>query len=209
MKNFLIITTAAMLGFSYLIISAPVATNSSGGGEITTDNTQEGSIMSLEGLATQAVSAITSTPQENPSVLSGYGLAALQRREGFSAKPYPDHKGFSIGYGHLIKAGENLTLLSVSEALEILAADVLWAQDAVMQGVTAVINQNQFDALVSFCFNVGAGAFSRSTLVKRINADDPQASNEFARWVYASGQINQSLMARRESEAQQFESGAA
>ncbi|MFZ3221284.1 MAG: lysozyme, partial [Rhodoferax sp.] len=181
----------------------------SGEGVITTDNTTEGSALDFSGLGNQMMDAMTPAPQDNPTTMSGTGLAALQKREGFSATPYADHKGYSIGYGHLIKAGENLTSVSVQQALDILAADVQWAQDAVASAITVPLTQAQFDALVSFCFNVGEGAFKRSTLVARINAGDPAASAEFGRWVYASGTVNQSLVARRQSEQNQFESATA
>lgn len=139
-----------------------------------------------------------------PTDLSANGLETLKKREGFSDVPYPDHKGFSIGHGHLIKPGENLTFVTREQAAAILTDDVSWAVAAVFAGVKVSVTQNQFDALVSFCFNVGAGAFAASTLLKKVNALDPNAWLEFKRWVYASKQVNPSLIARRESEINQF-----
>ena len=65
------------------------------------------------------------------------------------------------------------------------------------------INQNQFDALVSFVFNLGVGNFSRSTLLRRIKAypNDITIRREFARWVYAGGKILPGLVTRRKEEA--------
>jgi lysozyme len=139
--------------------------------------------------------------------LSPAGLDALKLREGFAPTQYPDHKGYSIGYGHLILPTDPYnadTVLSEAEAAQILAGDVSWAESAVANKITAPLSQNQFDALVSFCFNVGAGAFGGSTLVRRINANDPGAADEFARWVIASGVVNESLVTRRRSEVTQF-----
>lgn len=197
------IAVGTVLAATYLFMQSQ-ATAGTGQGAITTDS-GEGAGITLDGIVTQVTNAATSAPSANPTNLSGQGLAALQRREGFSATPYADHKGYSIGYGHLIKPGENLTHVSVQEALDILASDVAWAETAVVQNITVDLDQAQFDALTSFCFNVGAGAFARSTLVKRINAGDPGATDEFSRWVFASGQRNSALVARRQSEQSQFE----
>jgi lysozyme len=203
-----LIAIATLIGGAYLLLQA-MQQAGSGAGAIGTDSAGEGGILDIEGLGTQIMAAVTPTPPDNPDSLSGPGLAALQRREGFSATPYADHKGYSIGYGHLIKPGENLTSVTVSEALDILASDVQWAMEAVRSAVTVPLTQGQFDALVSFCFNVGAPAFKRSTLVRRINAGDSAASAEFSRWVYASGKVNPSLVSRRQSEQNQFESASA
>lgn len=138
--------------------------------------------------------------------LSQNGLDFIKAREGFSAYSYPDHKGRSIGYGHLIKPGESFEEpISGTVADSLLMNDVSWAVNVVNNSVNVPLTQNQFDALVSFAFNVGAGAFAKSTLVKRINNDDPQAVNEFARWVYASGKVLPALVARRELEVNLFQ----
>jgi GH24 family phage-related lysozyme (muramidase) len=137
--------------------------------------------------------------------LSDAGLQALAQREGFSATPYWDHKGYSIGYGHLIKSGENLTNVTRDQAAQLLMQDVGWAEQAVANNVTVPLSQNQFDALVSFAFNVGAGAFASSTLVKQLNAGDYNApSEQLPRWNKASGVINGALVSRRASEISQF-----
>lgn len=203
-----LIAAATVLGGAYLLTRA-VAQAGSGGGAVGTDNTFEGSILDLNGLANQVAAAATPAPQDNPQGMSDQGLKALMAREGFSATPYADHKGNSIGFGHLIKPGESLDYVTVQQATDILMSDVAWAVDVVRASIVVPINQSQFDALVSFAYNVGAGAFARSTLVRRINTGDPGAAQEFARWVYASGVVNQALVARRQSERQQFEGATA
>lgn len=175
-------------------------------GAITTDDANEGTLLDVQGLWSEAVSAVSPANFANPTALSSDGLEALMDREGFSSTPYYDFKGSSIGYGHLIKPGESFASISQEVAAQLLASDVAWAVDAVRSAVLAPVDQNQFDALVSFCFNVGAGAFSRSTLVRRINAFDPNAADEFGRWVYAGGRVNDGLIARRQSERAQYES---
>jgi lysozyme len=147
---------------------------------------------------------ITGTNASNGGTLSPAGLDALKAREGFSATPYADHKGRSIGYGHLMSVFESYTSITREKAEELLASDVAWAVDAVNESISAPLTQSQFDALVSLAYNIGAGAFKRSTLVKRINAYDPGAVAEFARWNKASGQVHAGLVARRAAEAEQF-----
>lgn len=65
------------------------------------------------------------------------------------------------------------------------------------------LRQQQFDALVSFTYNIGTSAFSTSTLLKKVRVwpDDPTIRDEFMRWVYVNGQVNQGLVNRREKEA--------
>lgn len=173
-------------------------------GGITTED-GEGGALDLPGIWNQAEQVFASNDNfANPTNLSAEGLQRLMAREGFAAEPYADFKGNSIGFGHLIKPGERFTSITREEGAELLAADVAWAEAAVRSAVLVPINQAQFDALVSFAFNVGAGAFARSTLVRRINAYDQAAGDEFARWVYAGGVVNQGLVARRADEADQF-----
>lgn len=203
-----LIAVATILGGAFLLMRG-MQQQGSGGDQITTDNTNEGSIFDMNAIANQLTAAATGGTSGNPDTLSPQGIAALQKREGFSATPYADHKGFSIGFGHLIKPGEALQYVSIAQATDLMMQDVQWAQDAVFSAIAAPITQAQFDALVSFAYNVGAGAFKGSTLVRKINTGDTTAAAEFSRWIYASGQQNAALITRRTSERQQFESGTA
>jgi lysozyme len=144
---------------------------------------------------------------DKPNRLSDAGREIIKAREGgFIATPYPDHKGYSIGYGHLMRADETYQSITQDKADELFNADVGWAEKAVFNSVLAPITQAQFDALVSFCFNVGRSAFVNSTLLRRLNAGDSIANigHEFSRWVFASGKVNDGLVMRREAEYQQF-----
>lgn len=152
----------------------------------------------LQQFGSDALGAVMNATQY---AMSATGLAGLQTFEGFSATPYWDHKGYSIGFGHLIKPGENLTYVTREQAAELLRVDLAESEDAVRSRVTVPLSQGQFDALTSFTYNLGAGAFGGSTLLRLLNAGDYEgAAAEFSRWVYASNTVQPALVARREAE---------
>ena len=136
---------------------------------------------------------------------SEQGIALIKQCEGFSAKPYlcPAGKN-TIGYGHVIRPGEYFNIISEPDAEKLLMNDVKEPEQAINRLVTAEINQNQFDALVSFIYNVGAAAFENSTMLRLINAENPIASAQFDRWVYANGMPLNGLIARRAAEKALF-----
>lgn len=143
--------------------------------------------------------------------ISGAGLEALKAREGFRASVYLDTAGKkTIGYGHLIGAFESFgSFISEQVAAELLASDASTAEDAVAALVTVPISQDQFDALVSFTFNVGVSAFRNSTLLKLLNAGQYDAAREqLGQWVYVTrGGVkvaDSGLLNRRGSEMMQF-----
>jgi lysozyme len=96
--------------------------------------------------------------------------------------------------------------ITQDEANDFLTADVQTAVDAVNDQVDVTLNQNQFDALVDFVFNVGSENFTNSTLLKLLNESDYEgASEQFDRWDYANGQVSPGLLARREEETEVFD----
>lgn len=119
---------------------------------------------------------------------------------------YLDLKGgvWTIGWGHTggVKKGDRITS---EKADELLAKDVAVAEKAV-NALSLDLSQNQFDALTDFVYNAGEGALKKSTLLKRIRegADTLVIQSEFRRWVYAAGKKRQSLIDRREWEAQLY-----
>jgi len=120
--------------------------------------------------------------------MNSNGLALLKRWEGLRLSAYQDSGGiWTIGYGHTSNAGppavtKGLTI-TWEKAEEILANDLKKFEDSVRFLVKVPINSNQFDALVSLCYNIGAGAFSRSTVLKRLNEKDYNgAANAFLMW---------------------------
>ena len=91
------------------------------------------------------------------------------------------------------------------EALALLASDVGGAEEAVMDHVHVGLNQNEFDALLSLAFNIGGGAFARSTLLRLLNAGECEAAGaEFARWTRAGPHVLTGLVARRAEERALF-----
>jgi lysozyme len=138
--------------------------------------------------------------------MSPAGLAMLQRLEGFSATPYVDAHGYSIGYGHFIKAGESFTTITRDQALQLLQQDLVWAERAVRTNVLVPLTQSQFDALVSFVYNVGETNFRGSTLLRKLNAGDYEgALAEFPKWNRSGGDVVDALVERRAQEQQLFE----
>ena len=135
--------------------------------------------------------------------LSAAGLDLLRKSEGFRSQTYMDVNGFpTIGYGHRLLHPESFPgKISEAQAAEILISDVRDAEQAVKRLVKVQLTQGQFDALVDFCFNLGAGRLASSTLLKILNTSRYEAAAEqLLRWDIACGQENTGLKARREAE---------
>lgn len=132
--------------------------------------------------------------------LSEKGLKLLTQREGVRKKAYKDTKGiWTIGVGHTGPEVHEGLVWSVPQVMAALDADVQWAEDAV-NAVDSPLSQNQFDALVSFVFNIGASAFYNSTIKKLLNKGEYElVAAQFDRWV-----IPKEITARRMSEKEQF-----
>lgn len=143
------------------------------------------------------------------------GRELIKKYEGFAAKAYACPAGkLTIGYGHVIKTTERFSVLDKAQAELLLSAD-LRIFELYINGVLAKsrckipINQNQFDACISFCFNLGMGSFDRSTLLKKIQVGDfEHAANEFLKWKFAkvNGKsiVLAGLLSRRRSEMALF-----
>lgn len=106
------------------------------------------------------------------NAISAHGLALMQAHEGFRAEPaqMPDGN-WVVGYSH-VRAGEPGASLNQDEAAALLSIDVAPVEKLVNERVTALLNQSQFDAIVSFAFSVGAEAFEQSQVLRRVNAGD-------------------------------------
>lgn len=139
-------------------------------------------------------------------------LAFLKGFEKYKAMPYfatEDERlrGIkTVGYGHVILPFENFDNgVDMKTANMLFANDVNIASEYVINAVKVELKQSQFDALVSFVFNVGGGAFKKSTMLKYLNAGDyDNAANQFLRWVYQSGVVKNGLYKRRAAEMQIF-----
>lgn len=138
--------------------------------------------------------------------LSDTGLELIKRFEGFSSAPYLCPAGvWTIGYGRTEGIHANTPPISEQVAEIYLREDVYEAENAVLDLVNIPLTQSQFDALVCLTFNIGAGHFKRSTLLKKLNGSDVEsAANEFLRWIYASGKKLKGLEKRRKAERELF-----
>jgi len=118
--------------------------------------------------------------EENIMAIAKSTLDFITKEEGARNKAYKDTKGlWTIGVGHLIKDDEknliNATLTN-DQVEDLLRKDLKWCSEAVEGSVKVPLAQNQFDALYSLCFNIGATAFKNSTVVKKINSNDVQGA---------------------------------
>jgi lysozyme len=144
--------------------------------------------------------------------ISKKGLDLITEFEGFYPKPYLCPANVpTIGFGTTrYPNGEKIKLtdteITRSQALEYLAHDLIQFEKAVDALCIDTINQFQFDALVSFAYNLGATNLKNSTLLKKVNANhnDPTISLEFVKWNRANGKILNGLTRRRRAEAQLY-----
>lgn len=135
------------------------------------------------------------------------GLAFIAGWEGWSATPYPDIAGvWTIGHGSthgldgLPVTAEHRTITE-AEGMALLRRDVRHAAGAVERLCPVPLEQHQFDALVSWTYNLGSGALQASTMRRCIlRGDHAAAADELRRWVWAGGQRVYGLMRRREAE---------
>ena len=147
----------------------------------------------------------------NVAAISTKGLALIKGFEGFESKAYRDQAGhLTIGYGHKVKTGEAFGIIDPVTAGQLLIDDVATATDTVRRLVSTPLQQYEFDALVSFVFNVGVSAFAASTMLQKLNAGDRAgAAAEFNRWVYVtiggSKVVSAGLQNRRAAERQLFQ----
>ena len=144
--------------------------------------------------------------------ISNNGLNLIKQFEGLSLKPYLDAVNIpTIGYGSTYyEDGTKVTLKDkpiteqrATELLEFIANKTF--SENINKVVKVPLNQNQFDALVSFAYNIGNKNFNWSTLLKKLNLSDYEgASLEFGRWNQASGKILSGLVLRRQKERELF-----
>lgn len=139
---------------------------------------------------------------------SDAGLALIQEFEGCVLTAYPDPATggapWTIGYGHThgVNPGDVCTK---EQAFAWLHEDVAWAEACINANVRVPLEQHQFDALVCFTYNVGAGAFSSSTLCRMLNAGDMAgAAGQFGRWVNGPNGPMPGLVRRRGAERAMF-----
>ena len=142
--------------------------------------------------------------------VSPSGVDLICNFEGLRLKAYDDGVGvWTIGFGTTkypngirVKKGDACTL---DQAKAYMQNDLKSFEQTVNNTVKVPLNQNQFDALVSLAYNIGTNAFSKSTLVKKLNANDIRgAADQFDVWVNAGGKRMQGLVNRRAKEKALF-----
>jgi len=137
------------------------------------------------------------------------GLDLIKHFEGLRLNAYQcSAHVWTIGYGHTagVQPGDTVT---DEQAEALLLQDIAEAERSVNHSLTVPVTQNQFDALVSFTFNVGSGNLRASTLLKKLCAGNTAgAAEEFLRWVNAGGKKSPGLLVRREAEKALFETTA-
>jgi lysozyme len=146
-----------------------------------------------------------------PCTISEEGILLIKSFEGFEPEAYGDPIGIqTIGYGHVIRPGEEFGVLSEEEATNLMLADLAPAL-AALDEVEVELSQNQVDALASFIFNVGVGSsnprrgFRGSTLLRKLNAGNYAAvPAELSKWVMAGGRRLPGLVRRRAAEGALF-----
>jgi lysozyme len=136
------------------------------------------------------------------------GIELIKYYEGFSPTAYLCPAGIrTIGFGHVIRQGEVFSSAGISreEAVEILRRDVVSAEQSVLRLITVPLMDGQFDALVSFAFNLGGGALQRSTLRRKINrGEHDEVPPELLKWCWVGGRKLVGLLARRRAEARLY-----
>ncbi|HKU64451.1 MAG TPA: lysozyme [Rhizomicrobium sp.] len=135
-------------------------------------------------------------------IINAAGLALVKAHEGLRLEAYQDTSGiWTIGYGHTkgVRPGDSI---SAERAEQLLEADLMDAERAVAALVKVPLTDNQFSALVSFVFNLGEGAFARSTLLRKLNeGGHGLVPASLKSWIFDNGKVLQGLVKRRAAEA--------
>lgn len=139
--------------------------------------------------------------KDQPSSVSGLGVDLIKRFESLFLDAYVDAVGvLTIGYGHTknVYSGQRIT---EAQAEALLVTDLNDAASDIHRMVNVPLNQQQFDALVSFVFNVGGGSLSDTGVARALSARNyDYVPNEFSRWIYGGGRVLNGLVRRRCSE---------
>lgn len=138
----------------------------------------------------------------NPAIASDF----VKQWEGRELKAYRCYAGvLTIGYGHTkgVKEGDEI---SASEAEQLLVEDLTAISDDLNRLVNIGVTEDQYIALLSLAFNIGATALKKSTLLFHLNHKRyDEAAAEFDKWIYAGGKVSEGLKRRRAAERELFE----
>ena len=183
------------------------------GGKLTQDQVDAGdAVIAVNGLQTFAnlIGFKLDSTKTGQRDISDNGYKIIREFEGFRSQAYLDTGGvWTIGYGTIkypdgtkVKKGDTCTQ---GQAELWLKNDCQWVDACLDKYVKVSINQNQFDALASFIYNVGETAFVKSTMLKALNAANfAGTASQFDRWVYDNGKAIKGLINRRAKEKSLF-----
>jgi len=150
-------------------------------------------------------------PKEIKDVYDSNLQNHISKHEGFSEKPYWDHKQWSWGYGTKVPGSSNdknkvpTGTISKEKAWKDAQKHLDSNNKAVNKYVKVPLTKKQKQSLMSFSYNVGNENFRTSTLLKKLNNKDYKgAAEEFDKWIYASGKVNEGLKKRRKDEKKMF-----
>lgn len=134
------------------------------------------------------------------------GLRLIKKFEGLRLKAYICPAGvLTIGYGSTGAHVKPEMVITAAEAEALLIKDLARFENAINRLVKVPLNQNQFDALASFIFNIGIGAFEKSTLLRILNTGNYNAAaDQFGRWTRGGGVVLEGLVKRRKEEKNLF-----
>lgn len=139
---------------------------------------------------------------------SSHGIALIKKFEGLRTTAYRCPAGIlTIGYGHTsnVKKGDICTELEAEHLLESDLGNFEKGLEKALNADEIVVNQYQFDALISFSYNVGLTRLVNSTLWKYLkHSDYSSAAYEFLKWNRVNGQVSKGLSARRQAEMNMF-----
>lgn len=141
--------------------------------------------------------------------ISNIGINLISEHEGCKLKAYRCQAGvLTIGVGHTGSDVVEGMTITQAQANELLRRDLSRFESGVDGAVRVPLTQNMFDALVSLSFNIGLGAFQKSTLLAKLNASDYMgAADQFLVWNRAGGSISKGLQRRRVAERKLFQTG--
>ncbi len=134
------------------------------------------------------------------------GLALIKDFEKCVLVPYKDSGGvWTDGWGNTVDVDPSCAVTK-EQADKRLLKNLEWVEKVINDNLKVELTQNQFDAVCSLVFNIGASAFKDSTLLKKLNKGDKTASEEFVRWNKDNGKVVAGLTRRRLAETELFES---
>ncbi len=151
------------------------------------------------------------TPKK-PAAFSLQDIEMIKKHEGLRLNAYMPTRNdvWTIGYGHTRTAHKGM-IITEERAEQLLREDIKWVEKAIKENVKVPLTQNQFDALGSLIYNIGAGAFAKSTLLSRLNNGDYQgAAKQFLVWNKQTNrktgvkEVLPGLVTRRKAEMELF-----